>query len=382
MEAILKLIDWAKTQDIVLNGISPQAFEGRGIGLIATQKLKEGEVILEVPIRAIKTIETLPRSLTDALPKPPDMTVHGLLALDLALDASKFPQPWRDVLPSREDIATLPLTWDPRLHEHLPHAAKALLEKQKAKFAKDLATCKTAFPDLDDDTYRHAWLLVNSRTFYHTTKRSEKLPKEDHLSLQPVADLFNHAAHGCKVSFCKNSYTITTNRAYARGDEIPICYGRHSNDFLLAEYGFIVGDGTNEWDEVSLDGILLPRLRKSASRKRDLEDAGFWGRYVLDADTICFRTQVAVRSMVADASAWEPYSQGLEDDAPAWKVNDKLREIFEDFEDEIDDTVAKIEALAPGVGEPAQRDTLLRRWEQIRALVRAALARLDEDGSE
>ena len=310
MEANLRLIDWAKTQNITLNGISPHAFHGRGIGLIATRKLKEGEVILEVPVASIKTLETIPESVTKKLPSPPDITVHALLALDLAIDASGVPQPWRDVLPSREDISTLPLTWDPRLHEYLPTKARELLRSQQEKFAKDFAACKAAFPDLDKEAYKHAWLLVNSRTFYHTTAKIAKLPKEDHLSLQPVADLFNHAARGCKVAFDDESYTISTNSTFARGDEIPICYGRHSNDFLLVEYGFILDGGTNEWDEVSLDDVMLPRLRKPASRKRDLEEAGFWGKYMLDSETVCFRTQVALRNLAVQGSTWLNFAEG------------------------------------------------------------------------
>ncbi|CRK35248.1 hypothetical protein BN1723_018580, partial [Verticillium longisporum] len=101
----------------------------------------------------------------------------------------------------------MPLTWDERLHPYLPPAARELLKQQKTKFDKDFANCVAAVPGLDESRYRHAWLLVNSRTFYHTSPLTAKLPKEDHLSLQPVADLFNHAARGCAVAYCDLSYT-------------------------------------------------------------------------------------------------------------------------------------------------------------------------------
>lgn len=377
MEAVLQLTDWAKTQNIVLNGISPEAFEGRGIGLIATRKINEGEVILEVPVTAIKTLDTIPESVTRKLPSPPDMTVHGLLALDLAKDASGFAKEWRDVLPSREDIATLPLTWDARLHQYLPSTAKDLLKKQQQKFARDYAACQASFPDLDEDTYKHAWLLVNSRTFYHTTLKTSKLPKEDHLSLQPVADLFNHATEGCKVAFTEDSYTVTTNRAYARGDELPICYGRHSNDFLLVEYGFILADNTNMWDEVSLDELLLPKLRKG---KRDLEDAGFWGRYMLDTETtetVCFRTQVALRYLAVQGSTWLDFANGADSgEASELRVQTLLKTLFEDFDDQIDVTIEEIANLDEDVGNDLQRETITKRWQQIQHTVQAALARL------
>ena len=32
-------------------------------------------------------------------------------------------------------------------------------------------------------------------------------------------------------------------RAFAPGDEVRISYGRHPGDFLLVEYGFVMGGG-------------------------------------------------------------------------------------------------------------------------------------------
>ncbi|KAL2758458.1 hypothetical protein ACRALDRAFT_207612 [Sodiomyces alcalophilus JCM 7366] len=419
-QAIYDLLDWAKTQNIVLHGIAPHAFPGRGIGLISTKTIHEGDTILEVPISAIKTLDTVPAALLDALPPPPDTTVHALLALDLALDASTYPPPWRAVLPSREDISTLPLTWDERLHKYLPPAARDLLQKQQAKYAKDFAACRAAFPDLDPDTYLHAWLLVNSRTFYHVCPRTERLSKDDQLSLQPVADLFNHASQGCSVGFSQEeldgnrangqqrhqprrrharrpshrsrgapvhpgasgSYTITANTTYQRGVEIPICYGRHNNDFLLVEYGFILPDATNEWDETSLDDILLPRLRRSSTRRRALQHAGFWAGYVLDPNTVCFRTQVAVRSLHRPESDWHSYAKGFDDgDAAQWAVDNELRTLLALYDRDIDDTLEAVQQLHEQgtVGTASQRELIMARWRQIQAMVRAAIARYDEN---
>lgn len=423
-EAIYDLLDWAKAQNIVLHGIAPHAFPGRGIGLISTKTIHEGDTILEVPISVIKTLDTVPQALRDALPPPPDTTVHAMLALDLALDASIYPAPWRAVLPSREDISTLPLTWDERLHKYLPPAARDLFQKQQAKFDKDFAACHAAFPDLDPDNYRYAWLLVNSRTFYHVSPRTARLSKEDQLSLQPVADLFNHASQGCTVFFAQGGlgshnptgqrhepprhhvrrptqrpsrprggpishapahppatggYTITANTTYPRGVEIPICYGRHNNDFLLVEYGFVLPDATNEWDEASLDDLLLPRLRRSTSRRYALQSAGFWAGYVLDHDTVCFRTQVAVRSLHRPESEWHSFAKGFDDSEAAQRAVDKeLRSLFTLYDREIEDTIQAIQKLHT-VGTASQREMLMARWRQIQAMVRAAIARYGEN---
>ena len=60
---------------------------------------------------------------------------------------------------------------------------------------------------------------------------------------------------GCDVTFSPSGYTICADRDIAPGEEVSISYGNHSNDFLLAEYGFILAE--NRWDEIRLDDILI-----------------------------------------------------------------------------------------------------------------------------
>lgn len=40
MEAIEKLLTWAQSNGVVMDGIEPRELPGRGIGLVATRKLK------------------------------------------------------------------------------------------------------------------------------------------------------------------------------------------------------------------------------------------------------------------------------------------------------------------------------------------------------
>ncbi|KAJ4416203.1 hypothetical protein N0V85_002389, partial [Neurospora sp. IMI 360204] len=373
MEAYEELLIWAKEKGIVLNGVEPRRIPGRGMGIVATKPLKENQTILTVPSNTLRTYKNVHPSIARALPK--DISIHGLLAADLAFDpypSAKYRQ-WNVVCPTREDIwDSLPLTWDHRLREFLPKRALELLLKQEAKFEKDwsmVQQSKLLSPrsgekedesseeeeggklnkSITRDDYLYAWLLVNTRTFYHETPKTKKFKKEDRMVLQPVADLFNHTSYDpsaedkegnrkiCSVAFSPTAFTITTTRPYTAGEEVYICYGNHSNDFLLIEYGFLFDE--NVWDEVCIDDAILPLLdqhhqpspahlqqqpppKKTTRRlnergKKDpksqasdqppkspkhlLEETGFLGNYNLDPrnPTGCYRTQVALRAVSA-----------------------------------------------------------------------------------
>lgn len=54
-------------------------------------------------------------------------------------------------------------------------------------------------------------------------------------------------------------YEISTTVPLARGQEVYISYGNHSNDFLLTEYGFILSSTSstpNHYDEIPLDEYM------------------------------------------------------------------------------------------------------------------------------
>lgn len=336
--------------------------------------------------------------------------MHGLLAADLALNqaqnATKY-APWDAVVPSWDDIQrSMPLTWPAALQGLLPPAARRHLDKQRRNFDKDWGLVSGAFPfppgdgDKDGDgsgirpscardDYLCAWLLVNTRTFYFVTPRTERLPKEDHMALQPVADLFNHAdAGGCHVAFDPTgAYSFRTRRAYDKGEEVHISYGSHPNDFLLAEYGFVLA--RNRWDEVCLDDALLPAL--SRRRREDLEDVGFLGNYVLDGDTVCHRTQVALRLLLTGGGLhhddglsmdeWRRFVNGLDDGERSQSGADAvLVSLLEDYSSEVADRIEEVKGLELDPGSEAldesRRDLLLRRWEQIENLVRRTIKRL------
>ncbi|KAL8350996.1 hypothetical protein RB601_000849 [Gaeumannomyces tritici] len=434
MESHELLLQWAEAQGIELRGIRPDRIPGRGIGIIATRKLKEGELLLRVPTTALRTKFTVPKEITRRLPRT--ISVHGLLAADLALDASGRYDEWNAVLPSPADVEAMPFCWPRELQDLLPRRAAELLRKQRAKFARDWeavsaaafslprpATVAPATPipssspadtdakqdsqqqqqqqhhdtqPLDEARYRYAWLLANTRTFYYVDARTARLPREDRMVLQPVADLFNHATGGgcCPVAFGDADFTVRSGAAHEAGAELSICYGNHSNDFLLAEYGFVLdGDGDgggNRFDEVCLDDVLLPRL---SARQRDLLEArDFLGNYALDRQTACYRTEVALRlltccppsssSSSSSTAAWEAFVDGGEGGEGRQKeaADRLLRDLLaEHRRGVVRGRLAALEgARMAAVGTAAQRGLLATRWRQIDGLLGAAIQRLEE----
>lgn len=375
---------------------------------MATDHIPKDTDILTVPISALRTKDTVPAAIVTSLPK--DITVHGLLAADLVLNQAANDtrySKWQAVVPTLEDIQqSMPLTWPASLQSFLPAGASQLLDKQRAKFDKDWDTVSAAFPiegkakakggtvrkECTRDEYLYAWLLVNTRTFYFVTPKMEKLPKEDHMALQPVADLFNHTDRdGCHVTFDHaDSFAFRTTRAYEKGDEVHISYGSHSNDFLLIEYGFILAQ--NHWDEVCLDeDVIMPAL--SRRQRVELEDVGFLGNYVLDNDTLCHRTQVALRQMAVTGryggltmDEWRKFVSGLDDGEKSQaKVDAQAVGLLERYEATIKSKEKELKKMRvqdeDGNEEMNQsrKETLLRRWGQIRKLVRTTIERLEDE---
>jgi hypothetical protein len=303
------------------------------------------------------------------------MPLHGLLAADLALDRTTKFRAWTAVFPTWADIeARTPFLWSEELQSLLPKPAKDVLQKQQVKFQQEWDIVTKAFPDIRREEYLYSWFIVNTRTFYYVTSKMERFLHNDRLALLPVADLLNHADSGCQVSFSPQGFTITTDRVYCAGEEVSICYGAHSNDFLLAEYGFVMAK--NRWDEVCLDDVILPNLNQT--QKTELEDRGFLGKYMLDAETAgCHRTQVVLRLLCCRPKQWRSFVNAENDgEASQGKVDALLMQLLDKNLVAIRETLGKIEKLK--VGQDTQGELLAQRWKQIEAIVQQTIARLKD----
>lgn len=373
MEKHHEFTEWAIARGVKINGIAAHRFPGRGLGIIAETRHEAGSTLLTVPMTIIRTAATVPKSISKSIGP---ISVHGLLAADLAMDNSATTAPWRAVMPTRQDFKeSMPLMWDPNLQALLPLTSKTLLENQKRKLSKDWASTYKCFPDLVYEDYLYHWLVVNTRTFHYTSSsRQSKKPSnpDDCMALNPFADYFNHTdSQGCEVSFGPDGYKIHTAHTIEQGDEIYISYGSHSNDFLLAEYGFILSE--NKWDETSLDSCILPLFSKQ--QKQQLDEVGFLGKYTLDKETTCHRTQVALRLLCLSGKRWQRFVGGQDDgekEQPA--VDACLAQILDGYLDHVEEKMERLTMLDSGLD--SQRTALSNRWKQIHYLLKSTIERI------
>ncbi|KAL0261893.1 hypothetical protein SLS55_003326 [Diplodia seriata] len=362
-----RFISWAREQlGVTIDGVTPARLPGRGLGVLATKPLKQGDLLVSVPAKALLTTES--KHVKDVeLPK--DATVHARLAAYLTLMDGKADAPhriWQPVWPKKEEFESImPMNWEEREKELLPAHAKSLLEKQQEKFEKDWRALRAHLPSGDcRDLFTYYWLIVNTRTFYWdypTTTRTgkqqvkrRKLAPDDCMALCPFMEYFNHADEG-----------VSDNLLHP-GDEVFLSYGRHSNDFLLVEYGFLLD--FNKWDETKLDDIILPKLYQE--KKDAMDELGFLGDFTIDSSQTCHRTQVALRALVLPGNTWRRFADGFDDgERERDRVDERLVQILKQYAREIDTVEKEIQDLSPS----DRRSTLEKRWDQIRSIISGQL---------
>lgn len=238
-------------------------------------------------------------------------------------------------------------------------AAEVLLKKQQKNFQQDRSIVSKAYPYVSQEEYLHAWLLANTRSFYR-------------LALLPVADLFNHADVGCETLFSPQRYIFTAGRVYRASEEVHVCYGGHSNDFLLTEYGFLLTE--NRWDAVCLDDVVLPNLNQE--QKYTLKKREFLGQYMLDPEGVgCFRTQVALRMLGCAHDQWRQFADAEVDDrASQREANVLLMQFLNTFTKMIQQTLEDIKNV--NIGQTNQPGLLTLRWKQIENTAKQSIKRL------
>ena len=330
--------------------------------------------MLTAPVTALRTIQTVPKSIKGIV----SCSINGLLAADLATDESETHGPWRAVLPTREDFSkSMPVMWPFALQQLLPPASLAILEAQKRKVSLDWDAVASAVPTVSYDGYLFNWFIVSTRTFYYTSPEIEingPLDSDDCLALVPYADYFNHANLGCQVKYSESGYEVFADRQIEKGEEVYLSYGNHNNDFLLVEYGFLLEQ--NQYDEISLDEVILPLFSKDQSQA--LEEARFLGGFVLDKDSVCYRTQAALRLVSMPIEAWQrSLANGFDyEDEHRESVDQYLLRAFGDYLNLVNQRLRQVSLLECNYAE--QKDTLRKRWEQMREILNTAISRMED----
>ncbi|XP_014561217.1 hypothetical protein COCVIDRAFT_33924 [Bipolaris victoriae FI3] len=393
-------ISWAKTNGVEINGIAPARFVGRGMGIVAAQDIKKGDKLVHVSNKSLVHV-ALPS--IHSLKLPDTITVHGKLALALALWYTGRKDHdytlWHNVWPTSSDFkSTMPLYYPLPLQSLLPPAARTLLTKQLQNLERDWTSIAPHNPGITKETYTYTWLIVNTRTFYWSypdlpnaspllPKRRAKLTADDCYCMCPFTDYFNHSDSGCDPQMSPSGYTVTADRAYTAGEEVFVTYGPHTSDFLLTEYGFILRE-KNRHDGVPLDSLLLPLL--DGDQVAALKEDGFYANYTLfgeeKEERVCYRTQAVLRLLVLDAKRYAAFVSGDDDGArDQARLNEYLAGVLTKYSRKIVDIIEEVEGLdlskdaeqaEEGVVE-GQRETLVKRWKQIRDIVNSGIRFLE-----
>ena len=395
---------WALELGVKLHGVSAQEIPGRGIGMVAERNLQvservyksqylrtghvpsqntdcvvrsilmscqDGELLLEIPTAALMTAQSVSQTVKDAGIK----SVNGLLAAEIALDEFVALKPWRRSLLEIESYRkSLPIMWPRTLQKLLPRASRVLVEKQRARFQPDWIAVSASLPNVTYEQYLYCWLVVSTRTFYWTSSDPDvEAPADpyDCLAIVPFADYFNHANRGCQVKFSASGFEIYAHQQIEKGEEIFTSYGNHNNDFLFAEYGFMLAE--NQHDTVCLDEVLLPLF--SGQVEEDVRAADFLGDFLLDRNGVCYRTQVALRRLCMPRSEWQKLlTEGIEEpDDHLAAVNSLLTESLKRYLRTAQLYKQDVENL--DCGQNDQIALLRRRWEQMQCLLSAGVHR-------
>ena len=250
--------------------------------------------------------------------------------------------PTTNTIPSGADLKPLP----------------GLLPAQQAKFDVDLLAARRVLcPDLDWaskdvlERWTWAWCSVNTRCFYFLPEGKERPEDADEaMVMGPGMDCFNHAAGlegnegerdggggqgegnvGVRVRYGPEGFEGVAERGLEEWEEVFFSYGAHSNDSLMVEYGFLLGEaqGGNKWDGVGIDGLVLPGV--SRGQREVLRRVGYWAECVLSREGVCWRSEVVARLLVAREGDWGRWEEGVrsgewnDDLAEEGKVRDLVR---------------------------------------------------------
>jgi hypothetical protein len=125
-----------------------------------------------------------------------------------------------------------------------------------------------------------------------------------------------------------------------------------------------------------LDEAVLPAL--GAGHRALLEERGFLGNYVLDAGTVCYRTQVALRVLCVTPGQWERLVSEGEDGGEGLQeeVDRLLLGLLRKWRGVVAGRIEEVEGL--DVGQACQREVLGARWRQIARLVDQTIERLED----
>ncbi|KAK5000300.1 hypothetical protein LTR66_000832 [Elasticomyces elasticus] len=180
--------NWALKHDIQIHNVGPASLPGRGIGLVAQQNIKSGQLLVYVPVSAMAKPTKNEIKKIGMENAGPQAQLAASLMWNMHADPAQH-EPWR---------ACMPITWSARLLGLLPDNTSHLLKRQQGDFEQDYKSTAHANSALGTIVtrrlFRYYWLIANTRSF-HWKARGFK----GTMVICPYFDYMNHCTFGTGV---------------------------------------------------------------------------------------------------------------------------------------------------------------------------------------
>lgn len=235
------LAAWIRSVDGFIGALEVRCPPGGVRGLYAGADIAAGDVLLDLPRRALMLPEDaaahVPVDVVRAVAS--GMADHVLLALRLVGTAADPAwRPFHDALPTA--LLGHPLSWSPEDLAWLDGTSlRRLVEDRRELLREELRGLRAAgvvasgATAAGDAAWAHVRTLVSSRVF----------DLDGAVALVPFADLMNHAPISQVVwGLQEDRFVLRARVDVGRGHEVCDDYGKKANGRLLLHYGFTMPD--------------------------------------------------------------------------------------------------------------------------------------------
>ncbi|XP_070568313.1 SET domain-containing protein 4-like [Ptychodera flava] len=272
--SFINLLKWMRRNGFHGTFLNPANFRDTGRGLMASNAIRSGDLLISLPENLLITTDTVMKSYLRELiirnfPRlSPEQVLCTFLICERCRGRLSF---WRYYILSLPKDFTTPVYFQDAELCLLPGTirTRAFSEKEKIVEAYNqlehfFSNVEAAFPEFRGlftfDSFRWAWCVVNTRSVYMKREKSVHLSEDvDHYALAPLLDLLNHA-NSVEVQAAFNMttkcYEIHTLTPCKKHSQVFIHYGPHDNVKLFLEYGFVLPKNDQNFVEIPFSKIL------------------------------------------------------------------------------------------------------------------------------
>jgi hypothetical protein len=211
-EAHAAYVEWAIARGIEIHGVTPAVLPGRGVGLLAKEKIKKNAVLFFVPEKAMIKPEmaVLRKHKLNKLSSQAQLAAY--LTLECKSQSSTYVTS-RPAWPTPEDFSSCMLAWSPEaelndvLRKWAPPSVQKPLDRMLSDLKRDVESVQHMHtPDYEafERDFLYHWMLVNTRSFHwkpHGVSQGAMI-------MNPALDYMNHCSNGQGVSLRQSLTTL------------------------------------------------------------------------------------------------------------------------------------------------------------------------------